>query len=74
MSKDASIEILEPDPHGLKMYREFNHPMNKLPHSIRMRVEQELEIVTRADPGAADNTIALRVYNPEVNTHENWLN
>ncbi len=43
--------------------------MNKLPHSIRMHVEQQLDL-TRADPGAADNVVSLRIYNPEINTYE----
>ncbi len=54
MSQDPDIMDLEPDPHVLKIYREHHYPMNKLPHAIRMRVEQELDIVTPADPGAAD--------------------
>ncbi len=71
---DPSLCDREPDPHGLSIYRHTNHPMNKLPHAVRVRVEQELDMVTRADPGAADNSVTVRVYNPEVNTYEKLIN
>ncbi len=70
MLDDPTIVRREPDPHGLTIYRKVNHLMNKLPHAIRVRVEQEIDVAMRADRGSADNAVIVRVYNPEINTHE----
>ncbi len=35
--------------------------MKNLLHAVRVRVEQELDMVTRADPGTADNSVTVRV-------------
>lgn len=56
--------------HGMSEYRAVNHPLNRYPDEVRDKVEQELDMILRADPGASDGSITVRVYDPEINTQE----
>ena len=68
--EDPSLPEMPVREHGLKKYRERNHPMNRLAEHVVQNVERHLDMILRSDPAASDGSHVCRVYAPEINTHE----
>lgn len=47
-----------------------NHPINRYSDAVRDKVENNLDMVLRADPAGSTGASVCRVYSPEINTQE----